>query len=77
MKGYLFPGQGTQFPGMGKDLYDQYQIAKNIFDSKAGYDFSRRSDKSMDHSRKRSVVDCVGLRSITDCICLAFWKKRT
>ena len=31
MKGYVFPGQGSQFPGMGKDLYENYEDAKKIF----------------------------------------------
>ena len=31
MKAYIFPGQGTQFPGMGKDLYDKSPIAKTYF----------------------------------------------
>ncbi len=29
---FLFPGQGAQFVGMGKDLYDNIPIAKEIFD---------------------------------------------
>ena len=33
MNAYVFPGQGSQFPGMGKDLYDQYRIAKILFES--------------------------------------------
>lgn len=30
-KAYVFPGQGAQFPGMGKDLFDQSEIARNLF----------------------------------------------
>lgn len=29
---YVFPGQGAQFPGMGKDLYDSNDEAKALFD---------------------------------------------
>ena len=27
----VFPGQGSQFVGMGKDLFDQYENAKKYF----------------------------------------------
>lgn len=29
---YIFPGQGAQFPGMGKDLYEQNALAKEYFE---------------------------------------------
>lgn len=32
MKAYVFPGQGAQFVGMGKDLYEQSAIAKEYFE---------------------------------------------
>ena len=44
MKAYIFPGQGSQFPGMGKDLFDRFEIAKEIFqasDEILGFDLSK------------------------------------
>ena len=32
MKAYIFPGQGAQFTGMGKDLYDSSAKAKDLFE---------------------------------------------
>ena len=32
MNAYVFPGQGAQFVGMGKDLYDHNPLAKELFE---------------------------------------------
>ena len=29
--GFLFPGQGSQSVGMGKDIYEQYEVTKNVY----------------------------------------------
>ncbi len=31
MHAYVFPGQGTQFPGMGKELFEKSKLAQNYF----------------------------------------------
>ena len=36
MKAYVFPGQGAQFPGMGKELYDSSPEAKALMDKANG-----------------------------------------
>ena len=43
MKAYVFPGQGAQFEGMGKDLYEEQGLAKELFreaDTILGYALS-------------------------------------
>ena len=30
--GFLFPGQGSQITGMGKDIYEKYEVAKDVYD---------------------------------------------
>ena len=32
MKAYVFPGQGAQFPGMGKDLFESKDSSKKLFE---------------------------------------------
>ena len=44
MNALLFPGQGSQIVGMGKEFYDNYNIVKEIFksaDEKLGYSISK------------------------------------
>ena len=41
---FIFPGQGAQFVGMGKDLFDKYDVAKKIFneaDEALGYSIKK------------------------------------
>ena len=33
MQAFVFPGQGAQYPGMGKDLYEAYPLAKEMFET--------------------------------------------
>ncbi|MCX2742536.1 ACP S-malonyltransferase [Mangrovivirga sp. M17] len=43
-KAYVFPGQGAQFPGMGRDLFDSFDLAKKRFDEAneiLGFDISK------------------------------------
>lgn len=32
MNAFIFPGQGAQFPGMGKDLFENFSVAKQVFE---------------------------------------------
>ncbi|MDY6878865.1 MAG: ACP S-malonyltransferase [Thermodesulfobacteriota bacterium] len=44
----VFPGQGSQYLGMGKDLYDEYKFVRDIFDEAnqiLGYDISEKCFK--------------------------------
>jgi [acyl-carrier-protein] S-malonyltransferase len=43
-KAYVFPGQGSQFPGMGKDLYENNPLAKSLFEKANGILGFRISD---------------------------------
>ena len=33
---YLFPGQGAQKPGMGKDFYENSEASRRVFDQAGG-----------------------------------------
>ena len=33
---YIFPGQGSQYVGMGKDLYENSPVAKELFEKGNG-----------------------------------------
>ncbi|AEA42840.1 ACP S-malonyltransferase [Fluviicola taffensis] len=59
MKAYVFPGQGAQFSGMGKDLYDSSDLAKELF-AKAneilGFDIQKIMFEGSDEELKQTKV---------------------
>ncbi len=58
-KAYVFPGQGAQFTGMGKDLYDNSPIARKMF-AKAneilGFDITKIMFEGSDEELKQTKV---------------------
>lgn len=56
---YVFPGQGSQFSGMGKDLYEQYPKAKELFETAnniLGYRISDIMFNGTDEELKQTKV---------------------
>ena len=59
MKAYVFPGQGSQFPGMAKDLYENYSTAKSIVeeaDAVLGFSLSKVMFEGTEEELKQTRV---------------------
>jgi len=59
MTAYVFPGQGAQYPGMGKDLYERYPQARALFDeadSILGYALTRVMFEGSEEELKETKV---------------------
>ncbi|MCK8491554.1 MULTISPECIES: ACP S-malonyltransferase [Spirosoma] len=58
MKAYVFPGQGSQFRGMGLDIYQNSEAARQLFDQAnqiLGYDLTRIMFEGTDEELKQTI----------------------
>jgi len=58
-KAYVFPGQGSQFSGMGKELYNSNPVAKQLFDKAnevLGFNISQIMFEGTDEELKQTKV---------------------
>ena len=56
-KVFLFPGQGSQFVGMAKDLFNEFQLAKNLFEEAEailGYNLAKIAFEGPDEILKQT-----------------------
>lgn len=75
MKAFVFPGQGSQFIGMGKDLYDNNPVAKQLFDKAdeiLGFSITKVMFEGTDEELKQTKVTqpAVFLHSVVSALCM-------
>ena len=75
MKAFVFPGQGAQFTGMGKDLYESHPMAKEMMDKAneiLGFEITKVMFEGTDEELRQTKVTqpAVFIHSVVSALCM-------
>ena len=75
MKAFVFPGQGSQFPGMGRELYESNPLARELFDKAdevLGYKITSVMFDGTEEELKQTKITqpAVFLHSVISALCM-------
>ena len=78
MKAIIFPGQGSQYIGMGKSLYDNYSSARDIFsriDKLVGFDLSKKCFFGPTEELRDTIIQQLAILAVSLAAFSVFKKK--
>ena len=70
--GFVFPGQGAQFVGMGKDYYEKYECVKNVYDKASElleFDIAKLSFESTEEDLSQTKNTQIAILVMSLAIC--------
>jgi [acyl-carrier-protein] S-malonyltransferase len=67
---FIFPGQGAQYIGMGKDFYDNFEESKNIFDKASNILNIDMKELIFQENDKINITEYTQIAMVTTCVAL-------
>jgi len=74
---FIFPGQGAQYIGMGKEFYDEYQDSKDIYDKASSLLGIDMAQLCFEENDRINITEYTQIAMVTTCIAMLTQVKKT
>jgi len=74
---FIFPGQGAQYIGMGKEFYDEYQDSKDIYDKASSILGIDMAQLCFEENDRINITEYTQIAMVTTCIAMLVQVKKT